>query len=130
MVGKLVPAHCTVLPGMKLPPTTISWNAGPPALTLLGFSELIEGGLIGKAVLAESGAPGTWTVMFAVPAVAIRFAGTSAVNRVGVTLVVNPFPFHWITDPLRKPEPDTVSWKAELPATAAVGVTVLIVGAG
>ena len=55
-------------------------NAAPPAVVTLGDSELIVGPFrMAKAAPVEF-APPELTVMFAVPALAMRLAGTEAVS--------------------------------------------------
>ncbi len=71
------------------------------------------------------------TVMLAVPAVLIRFAGTEAVNWVALpNVVIRDEPFHCTAAPRPNPLPFTVKVKAGWPAITAVGLSELIVGNG
>lgn len=60
-------------------------KVGPPALTVAGLRVVIAGGLIGNWVAADNVAPGTRTVILAVPADPIKFELIKAVNCVGPT---------------------------------------------
>jgi hypothetical protein len=55
-------------------------NAAPPAVVTLGESELIVGPFKTTKAAAIELAPPEFTVMFAVPAVAMRLAETVAVS--------------------------------------------------
>jgi hypothetical protein len=72
---------------------------------------------------------GLVTVMPTVPAAATALAGTSAVSCVAETYVVaTNAPLKLTTELFIKPVPFTVSVKALLPATAVLGVRLVIVG--
>ena len=59
-----------------------------------------------NVVVAETAPPGFATVMFAVPGVAIKLAGTVVVNCVELTgTVARAEPFHWTALPATKPLP-------------------------
>lgn len=74
--------------------------------------------------------PGFATVTFALPAAAIRLAGTAAVNWLELTYVVdNGTPFHSTTALERKPDPFTASIKGGPPAMAKGGRRPEILGA-
>jgi hypothetical protein len=74
-------------------------------------------------------AQGFATVTGAVPAVAIREAGTAAVSWVEETnVVVSAVPFHFTVEPETKLVPFTVNVKSGPPAAAQVGLSELIVG--
>ncbi len=76
------PFHCTVAPERKLVPLTVSVNAAPPAVAEIGLKLLMTGvgALIGN-VAAPDGLPPVFTaVTLAFPGLAIRLAGTAAVN--------------------------------------------------
>lgn len=64
------------------------------------------------------------------PGIAIRLAGTAAVSTVAPTNVVDSVVlFQCTTEPDVKPAPVTVSVNAGPPASAVLGLMVLIVGA-
>jgi hypothetical protein len=67
----------------------------------------------------------------AVPAEAIRLAGTKAVSRVALTNVVrSTVPFHCNVAPAANPLPFTVNVNAEPPAVAELGLRLLMAGRG
>ena len=87
--------------------------------------------MVGKVVAMVKGTavdvppPGFSTLTKAVPAVAIKEAGTKALNwllenEVVRAVVVVP-EFHWITEPVTKFAPITSNWKAGPPAAADDG---------
>ncbi len=63
-------------------PFTVSVNAAPPAVAEVGLRLLMTGvGALMENVAAADGLPPVFsTVMLALPALAIRLAGTAAVN--------------------------------------------------
>jgi hypothetical protein len=64
----------------------------------------VFGAVIVNVTPFEGPAPGFKTVTVAVPAVATREAGTSAVNwLLGPNVVASAAPFHWTTEPGTKP---------------------------
>jgi hypothetical protein len=72
---------------------------------------------------------GVTTVTEAVPAVAMRAAGTVAVSCVAETnVVVSAVAFHFTVEPERKLVPFTVKVNCGPPAVAQVGLSELIVG--
>src|SRR5437762_675106 len=72
---------------------------------------------------------GVTTVIEAVPAVAMRAAGTVAVSCVAETNVVaSALPFQFTVEPETKFVPFTVNVNCEPPAVAQVGLSELIVG--
>src|SRR5207245_8994222 len=72
---------------------------------------------------------GVTTVIDAVPAVAMRAAGTVAVSCVAETnVVVSAVPFHLTVEPDAKLVPFTVSVNCGPPAVVQVGLSELIVG--
>ena len=73
---------------------------------------------------------GVTTVTEAVPAVAMREAGTVAVSCVEEPLVVSAVPFQFTVDPETKLVPFTVNVNCAPPAVAQVGLSELIVGPG
>jgi hypothetical protein len=71
---------------------------------------------------------GVTTVTEAVPALAMREAGTVAVSCVEEPLVVSAVPFQFTVEPETKLVPFTVKVNPEPPAVAQVGLSELIVG--
>jgi len=72
---------------------------------------------------------GVTTVIEAVPAVAMKAAGTVAVSCVAETnVVVSAVPFHLTVEPDTKLVPFTVNVNCAPPAVAQVGLSELIVG--
>ena len=72
---------------------------------------------------------GVTTVTEAVPAVAMRAAGTVAVSRVAETnVVVSAVPFQFTVEPETKFVPFTVSVNCPPPAVAQLGLSELMVG--
>src|SRR4029077_9200441 len=71
---------------------------------------------------------GVTTVTEAVPAVAMREAGTVAVRCVEEPLVVSAVPFQFTVEPETKLVPFTVSVNCGPPAVAQVGLSELMVG--
>jgi xanthosine utilization system XapX-like protein len=91
---------------------------------------VITGALAIVNVLAFDVPPhGVTTLTEAVPAVAMREAGTVPVSWVEEPLVVSAVPFQFTVEPETKFVPFTVSVKPEPPAVAQVGLSELIVGA-
>jgi hypothetical protein len=85
--------------------------------------------IVNVAALDVAPAQGFATVIDAVPAVAIREAGTVAVSWVEETnVVVRAVPFHFTIEPETKLVPLTVNVNCEPPAAAQVGLSELIVG--
>src|ERR1700686_759359 len=73
--------------------------------------------------------PGFTTATLAVPTFAIRLPGTVAVSCVPLPkLVASDEPFHCTVEPLRNPEPLTVSVNVGPPAEAKFWLKPLIVG--
>jgi len=87
-VSAVVP-HFAVAPDTKLAPLMGSVKAAPPAVAVEGERLVMEGAGVGAALMvkvaADEVAPETVTVTFAVPAAAIRLAGTVAVSCVALT---------------------------------------------
>jgi hypothetical protein len=82
-------------------------------------------------VAEETAPPAFSTLITALPAVAIKLAGTVALRAAALRRVVGrAAPFHFTVAPDRNPEPFTVRVKAAPPATAEAGVKVLIMGIG
>jgi len=125
-----VPFHCTEAALSKFEPLTVSVKTGPPATAALGLSELIVGGaLIVKVAELCEVTPLSVTVTVAEPGVAIRVAGTAAVNWVALPKVVlSAVPFHCTTALESKPWPETVNVKPGAVAVAELGLILLTTG--
>jgi hypothetical protein len=138
VVGTEAPFHSICEAAMNCVPVTVNVNAGPPAFALDGEIDVKDGTGFGgmltvKVREAEAPPPGAGfcTVTFAVPAALRSAAGTSAVNDVLETKVVDSAEsFQWITEDARKPVPDAVTVSAELPALVEAGVIAESVGEG
>jgi hypothetical protein len=127
LVARAVPFHRTTEPVVKPAPFTVSVNAGPPAVALLGLRELMLGVTLKltKAEVTPPDATDTW----AVPAKRSRFPGTAAVNWFALTTVVGSgVPFHCAVASEAKPLPFTVKVNAPLPAAALFGLMLLMAG--
>ncbi len=114
-------------------PFTVKVNAAPPAVAEVGLRLVMfgVGTLIGSIAAVEGLPPVFTTVMLAFPALAIKFAGTAAVNLTELTnVVVSAAPFHCTAAPERKLVPFTVSVNAAPPAVAEVGLRLLMRGVG
>ncbi len=115
--------HSTVVLLLNPEPFSVSVNAGPPAaadegemLLMVRFEVTVKGSG------ADEVCPVADTPTASVPAVAMRLAGTDAVNCVDETKeVLSVDPFHVTTAPLEKPEPLAVRVNAAPPATAVLG---------
>jgi hypothetical protein len=151
------PFHCTVAPERKLVPFTVSVKVAPPAIAEAGLRPVMTGvGATTVNVTAADGLPLVFvTVMFALPALAMKLAGTDAVNWVErsgdgavsllapplgsllsgnlvepTSVVVSGVPFHCTVAPVRKPVPLTVRVNAGPPAVAEVGLRLEMTGVG
>jgi hypothetical protein len=132
-VERPVPFHCTVSPERKFEPVTVSVNAAPPTVAEVGLSVVSTGpgGLIVNGLCVETRLPEFATVTLALPALAIKLAGTAAVSCVALTtVVVSAVPFHCTVEELKKSVPLTVRVKAAPPAVAEAGLRLVIVGTG
>jgi len=130
VVTSAVPFQFTVAPDRKPVPLTVSVKAVPPAVAELGLILLMTGvgGVTGKEARPEVTLPGLMTVRLAVLGVAIKLAGTAAVNCVALTkLVTSAAPFQFTVAPDTKPMPLTVSVKAVPPAVAEVGLKLVMI---
>ena len=119
----------------KFVPFTVSMNAAPPAVALVGETVVTDGNglLIVKVAAAEVPPPGAGfvTVTLGVPAVAISAAAIAAVTCVALTnVVVFATPLNFTTEVATKFVPLTVRVKAAPPVIALVGAIVVIAGAG
>jgi hypothetical protein len=116
-------------------PFTVSVNAMPPAVALVGETVLIVGaGLFTVKVTALDVPPpgdGFVTVTLNVPVVAMSEARIAAVICVALTnVVVRAIPLKLTVDPLMKFVPFTVRVKAVPPAVALLGEIVVTLGIG
>lgn len=130
-----VPLKLTVEVDTKFVPFTVSVNAAPPAVALLGERVVMVGNglLMVKVADAEVPPPGAGfvTVTLIVPPVAISAARMAAVSCVALTnAVVFAAPLKFTTAPLTKPVPLTVSVNAAPPAVALAGDSDVMTGAG
>jgi len=132
VVASEVVPHFTVAPEIKFVPVTVSVNAAPPAVAVVGLKLVIVGaaGLIVNTFAAEV-PPLVVTVTFTVPAVAIIAAVTGAVTVVVLlTVVASEVVPHFTVAPEIKFVPVTVNLNAAPPAVAELGLKLVIVGAG
>src|SRR5580698_5325949 len=107
VVNKGEPFQSTIVPEVNPAPFTVSEKAGPPAITIDGFSELMTGAapVVAKFTVFDVNPPKA-TVMAEVPDAAIRLAGTAASSCVALTYVVdNGEPFHCTMAPEANPLP-------------------------
>jgi hypothetical protein len=89
------------------------------------------GMLMGNVVAVDALPPLLVTVILALPGLAIRLAGTVAVNCVELTkVVVSAVPFQFTVAPEKKSVPFTVSVKSGPVAAAEVGLRLVMVGVG
>ena len=123
---------------MKLVPFTVNVNAPEPAATLAGCKVVTVGtGLlpevIEKVTRFEVPPPGVGLVTLTVgdPALATSLARIAAVTCVALTyVVVFTAPLKLMMELLRKPVPVTVRVKADEPAVALAGESLVMAGAG
>jgi hypothetical protein len=129
VVAKAVPLKFTTESPPKLLPLTVSVNAAPPAVALVGLMELSAGADPTVKLTELDARPPEVTVTGNVPAVAIRLAGIDAVNWLGfATVVLSAVPLKLSEAPAENPVPFTVSVKAGPPAVALVGERELMAG--
>ena len=130
VLSDVVP-HLALAPETKFVPFTVSVNAEPPAIAELGL-RLVMAGLGGFTVNVEGTevkSPAV-TVTLTGPAVVINAAGTAATaSVVDLEVVVSAVPPKYTFELLTKPVPFTVKVNAAPPATAVVGLRLVIVGA-
>jgi hypothetical protein len=132
---RLVPPNLTTELETNLVPVTVNVKSVLPAATQFGLIEVVVGtGLLMVNVTAFDVPPpgaGFTTVTDAVPALAIRAAGTVAVSCVALTyVVVSAVPFQFTVEPETKLVPFTVNVNCAPPAVAEVGLIEVIVGTG
>ena len=125
-------ASDTVAPDTKPAPFTVKMNAGPPAAIEDGEILVMAGGAGAMVRLTALDAvpPAFAAVIWAVPACAIRLAGTTAVTCVELTKVVKAVLLKKIVAPARKLVPETVKVKAGPPAVTVNGEMPVIAGVG
>ncbi len=116
-------------------PFKVRVNVDPPAKTVVGDNEEIEGDglLIVKFATEEVPPPGAGftTVTLAVAAAAMSAAVMEAVSCIPETnVVVRLAPFHWMVEFEMKLLPLTVKVKAVPPAVAELGEVELMEGTG
>ena len=117
------PFHSTAEPETKLVPTTESVKAEPPAVAEAGLKLLTVSPLIVNVAGLVLSPPGSVTVTFTLPELAMRLAGTVAANCVELKkAVVSALPFHCTVELETKPFPFTMSVKAGPPGEAASGL--------
>jgi hypothetical protein len=141
------PTVVNAIPGGRLPAVTVQLLYGVVPLVAVNVWEYavptVPGGsgdvvviaspeVMVKATEFDTNPPGLLTVIPAVPAFAVRLAGTTAVNCVALKNVVvsNVLLFQTTVDPARNPEPFTVSVSAGPPAVTELGLKLLSVGRG
>lgn len=131
VVNAVVP-HLTVAPGTKFVPLTVSVKAAPPAFAELGLRlVMVDGGVLMVNVAPPEVPAVVVTVTLAVPAVAIRPAGTAAVSWLALTNdVVSAVVPHCTVAPETKFVPLIVRVKEAPPAVAELGLKLAIVGGG
>jgi hypothetical protein len=124
------PFHSTTAVERKPAPFTLKVKAVPPAVAVLGLSEVIAApGAIVNVAPAEV-TPFSVTATVTDPALATRLAATGAVNCVALTnVVVSAVEFHCTTAPETNSVPLTVSVKLDWPAVAVLGLSEVIVSA-
>jgi hypothetical protein len=132
---RLVPPNLTTELETNLVPVTVNVKSVLPAATQFGLIEVVVGtGLLMVNVTAFDVPPpgaGFTTVTDAVPALAIRAAGTVAVSCVALTnVVVSAVPFQFTVEPETNLVPFTVNVNCAPPAVAEVGLIDVIVGTG
>jgi hypothetical protein len=115
----------------KLEPLTVRVKAGPPVTAVVGLRLLTAEGCAAVTVKVEvlDADPDEFTVIRKVPCVAIKLAGTVAVNWLALTKVVaRDAPFHSTVELEVKPEPLTVSVSADPAAVVVEGLRLVMVG--
>jgi hypothetical protein len=132
VVVRTVVPHLTVAPETNFVPLTVIVKPAAPAAAELGLKLVIEGGgALTVNVDAAEVPPEVVTVIFAGPEVAIREAGTAAVNFVALANVVaSAVVPHFTVEPETKFVPLTVSVNAGPPAVAELGLRLVMAGGG
>ena len=135
---RAAPFQLTPDEGTKFAPVTVRVKSVPPAVALLGESDVSAGtGFVpavivnGRAVEVPPPGAAVNTVTWAVDDVTRSLAGMVAVSRVPLTkVVVRSAPFHRTTDEPDRLLPLTVSMNAAPPAAPLLGERAPSVGAG
>jgi hypothetical protein len=135
VVVSVVLFHFTRAPDTNPVPVTVSVKAGPVAVADDGLKLVIVGGgpppLMVNVDALDVKPPGFTTETFAVPAVAIRLAGTITLSWVALTNAVgSAVVFQYTAEVETNPEPLTVSGNAAPPATADDGLRLVMTGGG
>ena len=127
-----MPFHVTWSPLVKPVPLTVRVNAGVPATAELGDRlVMVAGGLMVNVTAGGEVCPTVVTVTAALPADAIRAAGTAAVSWPALMKVVTRLlPFQVTVVVLVKPAPLTVRVKAGFPTVVLCGEMLLMDRAG
>jgi hypothetical protein len=125
------PFHFAAAPGTKFVPLMVSVRAALPAFAALGLKPVIVGGASSTVnIVPAEVTPSVVTVTLAVPAVAIKLAGTAASSVFALTNKVDSaVPFQLTVVPGMKFVPVTVRGKAGPPTVAELGLRLVIVGA-
>ncbi len=130
VVPSAVPFQFTTAPETKPVPSTSRVKAPLPAFTEDGLRPVMEtaGAVTVKVEFGDVPAD-SLTVTLAVPAVAMRFVGTVAVNCVALPKVVaSGVPFQFTVAPEAKFVPFTVRVKPRPPAGVVAGERLVMVG--
>jgi hypothetical protein len=132
VVVRAVVPHFAFAPEAKFVPLIVRVKAAPPAAAELGLRLVMVGITELMVNLAAADVPPVVvTVMLAVPAVAIRPAGTAAVTWLALTnVVVSTVVPHCTFAPETKFVPLIVRVKAAPPAVAELGLRLVMVGGG
>lgn len=130
-----LPFHNTLSPDTKFAPIRVSEKAVPPAVALAGEIEVRAGAagalMVKLSALVVVPPFDVSTATLAVPGLAIKVAGTAAVNCPAVTNEVDRvLPFHSTKSPETKFDPVTVRLNAAPPAVVVVGEMELKIGEG
>lgn len=134
VVVRVEPFQRTAAPARKFWPLMVSVNCGPAAAVVAG---LIDDSVGDATLVTVKVTPldvvlvpvGLMTVTLAEPTAAIRLAGTTAVNCVALTKVVESSPpFHTTEAPLAKLLPLMVSVNCAPPTVAEDGLSVVMAG--
>jgi len=135
VVVREVPPQRTVEVETKFVPVTVKVNCGSPGVAQVGLIAVVVGTRLLMVNVTAFDVPppgaGFTTVTDAVPALAIRAAGTVAVSCVALTnVVVSAVPFQFTVEPETNLVPFTVNVNCAPPAVAEVGLIEVIVGTG
>ena len=121
----------TTAPGANALPVAVRVKAGPPALVVLGVRVPSAGPATIVKFTAFEVIPPDDTVIRTVPTLLIKLASTGAVTWFElITLVASAVWFQFTTASVPNPVPFTVNVNAGPPAVAALGLMLVIAGAG